>query len=353
MITQKDIARDLDLSVGTVSKALRKRSDVGIGTRARVMEAAQRLGYHLPFHARADGGAEVDESSGKKLTRVGVFALSSPMVRWDRGGFVYEVLEGVSQAAELHEVFLSLHFSSKDQVVRYTHPASLPPVLKQRRLDGLITVLSFPEDVLAYLSHDFPCVTVNHEQPSGIIDCVAVNLMRDYENAVSRLVNLGHRCIGFFSSGRHVHSRRALGAYVTAVTQSGAEVNLEWAVDCFESGKMSNEERVDAAVRLSREAGVTAWLCRTSYLGVQLYEGFREAGLAVPEDVSIMVHSLESTVLDTTPALSGIAMPLRELGRQALVQLLARCATPKRPVQTLLLAGEFSEGTTLGRAPVS
>jgi LacI family transcriptional regulator len=178
-------------------------------------------------------------------------------------------------------------------------------------------------------------------------DVGAGTLMRDYQEIVRRLVKLGHRRIGFFSSGRHLHAHRAFGAYLTAITHHGAEWKSDWWIDCQEDASLDYEERVLRAVRLTRDQHVTAWICRTPYLGVQLYQGMREAGIAMPGNVSLMAHSLGSESGEESPPLSGVGMPLRELGRHAMLELLERRRTPKRPVRTLLLPGQFIPGSTL------
>ncbi len=349
-ITQQDIARDLGLTVGTVSKALRNRSDVGSGTRARVIEAAQRLGYHLPLATQSGTHHHGLADAGEPALRVGVLTLSSPVVRWDRGGFVYEILEGLSQMAELHGVFLSLHFATAAQVARFDQPGGLPPALQSRNVDGLITVLSLPDGLLAHLARDFPCVTVNHEQADGLIDCVAVNLARDFELAIRHLARLGHRRVGFVSSARYLYARRAVGTFVGALLANDLEVDLRCLVDVVETESLTTENRLRQVIDLSRQ-GVTAWLCRTPYLGRQVLEALREDGLAVPSQVSVIAHSLGMAESEELPSPTGIEMPLRELGRQALLQLLERRANPKRPPRTVLLPGRLVQGNTTAPPP--
>jgi DNA-binding LacI/PurR family transcriptional regulator len=66
-----------------------------------------------------------------------------------------------------------------------------------------------------------------------------------------------------------------------------------------------------------------------------------------------MTHSLGTDSSHDTSVPSGIEMPLRELGRQALLLLLERRQTPKRPVRTVLLSGRLVAGNMTGPPPRS
>ena len=118
-VTIGDVARDLRLSVSTVSKALNDYRDIPVETKARVSEAAQRLGYHPSAAARSLRLHRTD--------RIGVINTSTSY-NYD---YFMELLRGVTAAAEQADYNLVLYTNI------HTQPQRIQRVCRAARWTGL------------------------------------------------------------------------------------------------------------------------------------------------------------------------------------------------------------------------
>ncbi len=123
-VTIEDVARDVRLSASTVSKALNDYRDIPPETKARVVEAAQRLGYHPSVSAR---------SLRRRTTeRIGIVNTSTSYNYDD----LMELLRGVTAAAELIDYNLVLYTNIHNQ------PDRLQRICRGREVDAILLLSS-------------------------------------------------------------------------------------------------------------------------------------------------------------------------------------------------------------------
>ncbi|MCD4824137.1 MAG: LacI family DNA-binding transcriptional regulator, partial [Phycisphaerae bacterium] len=94
-VKQKDIARQLDLSIGTVSRSLRGHPDIHPETRKRVISLASELGYR-PLGYSSNG--RHDGADSEKLITFGVGVCWSQETVQNTSSAAYYMLAGISEA---------------------------------------------------------------------------------------------------------------------------------------------------------------------------------------------------------------------------------------------------------------
>ena len=138
-------------------------------------------------------------------------------------------------------------------------------------------------------------------------------------------MSLGHRDIAFLAGDSLTPAApRRIEGYRAAFSGAGMPVNEDrviqvgWDIDAGFHGAMKLLEGVEPAAR------PTAILCANDRLSIGVVLACYRLGLSVPQDVSVMGYDDEFRIAKAmVPALSTMALPLREMGAAAMASLLA------------------------------
>ena len=300
-----DVARLAGVSTATVSRALRDLPTVSPDTRARVLAAATELGYVAsPSASRLAGGRT--RSVGLVVPRV---------TRWFFATLVdaaEEVLRGSG-----HDVLLFNLGVRPGAAGAVFHGSGL-----HQRVDALI-LASIPLTADDYAELDrlrLPVVLVGAHRPGWgsvrIDDAAAARLATEY------LISLGHRRIAHIAGDARDHyaanvptDRRA--GYREALCTNGLQVD--------EALDVAVEFNVDGGARgmaelLRRGEPPTAVFAACDEMAMGAMRTLREAGLRVPEDVSVV--GIDDHDLSAVLGLTTVAQPAAAEGRLAASMLL-------------------------------
>ncbi|MET9741656.1 LacI family DNA-binding transcriptional regulator [Streptomyces sp. NPDC006422] len=294
MATLLDVAHAAGVSKATASRALQRPDMVAESTRLRVREAADRLGFQPNAAARA-------------LTtgRTGLVGLIVPTLS---NPFFAPLVIGAQQAAEDTESHLLIAVSEYD--------AAREDALADRlseQADGLIMVTPVGSD--AALRERFrrrPLVLVDRQV--GRLPAVVADTAAGLAELLAHLLDLGHREIAYVSgpSGSWADEQRR-AALTAQAAEAGARVRV--------LGPLP--PTFDAGIEASRSlpGAATPGLAYNSYLALGLLHGLGAAGLRVPEDISLAAADDLSTLGATTPPVTALDVPLREVGTLAVTRL--------------------------------
>jgi DNA-binding LacI/PurR family transcriptional regulator len=325
-ITGATVARELGISPSTVSNAYNRPDQLSPVLRERIFTAAGRLGYAGP------------DPLGRNLRRrragaIGVLfseRLSDAFA--DPAATVF--LEGLSAVAEEAGYGLLLVPAPADVEEPGDPLASVS-------VDGLV-VYSIPKQhplVASALRRQLPAVTVDQPRLPEL-PFVGIDDVGGARSAAEHLLGLRHRRFAVAalrlaipardapadrarqSAATFAFSRSRLRGYADALRSAG----VEWA-------RVPVEERAHNTVAAGRDAGLrllatrprpTAILCMSDQLGVGVCEAARQAGLAVPGDLSVV--GFDDALSASVAGLTTVRQPLREKGEIAGRLLLARLA---------------------------
>lgn len=337
-INQKSIAKNLNLSVATISKALGDSTEINSRTRARVINMASKMGYKCP-------GARGKKSAEANSKFVGVLIHSHPD-EWQRATY----FAGMSEKCAKLNVSLTLHYFTTADREHVLDPEYQPPVMRDKQLSGVILVNRWPGQIVKKLLKDFPCVSVIHEVPGVDLDVIGVDDTSGISKLTDHLYELGHRKIGFFGRcGEMTWSRARFGAYAESLCRLGLEYAPESVSDVsieqLENRSMALDEQIDyVAGRI--KCGVRAWMCASDWVGYVLCRGLMDRGFNVPRDVSIT--GFDNTEINQLgcPELTSTIVPVVKIGAEALRRLMARLRHPTSPQLHIKLPCEFAPGET-------
>ena len=312
MLTLKTLARTLNLSITTVSRALDGYGDVAEATRARVVAQAEHLGYR-------------PNAAARRLRR-GASELIALVLPTEAGQFneplYLQVLAPIGQtlADAGYDLTLIASAPGRDELKTYER------IVEGRRADGLIVVRTRLNDPrVQYLTgRGTPFVTMgrcnfgreSEDIPHAFVDGDGETA---FFTATQNLISLGHRAIAHLAapSAFNFAALRRRG-YLRAMAAAGLEPLLLEGVADERSGLALG------AQLLARAPRPTAILCATDRMAFGVFRAAREAGLQVPRDLSVIGHDNISTGAFTEPPLTTMELAIERTGTRLAEMILAR-----------------------------
>jgi len=304
-VTLKAVAQHLRLSPGTVSAVVNDSpaaKHIPQRTRSRILAAVRELNYQPNFFAR---------SLRKKRTyTVGILA--------NEIGDAYGslVISGVEHFLRQRQYFFltGIHRHDPKLLDRYSQ------LLLQRGVEGFITIdLNLP--------HSLPLPTVavaGHRDLPGV-----TNVVLDHRKAawmaLKHLLDLGHKQIAFMkglpASADSVDRWDAICA-VAKELEIPIEPDLTVQIESSESSPLLGYPY--GKQLLSRQKKFTALFAYNDISAIGVIRAFKEAGIRVPEDISVVgFDDIESAAFNSPP-LTTVRQPLREMGEAAAEILLRK-----------------------------
>ncbi|GAC1469911.1 MAG: LacI family DNA-binding transcriptional regulator [Ktedonobacteraceae bacterium] len=327
-VTVKDVAREADVSVGTVSRVFNNHSNVTEEVRLRVLKAAAALGYFGPRSQEL----RANESS-RALKEIGFLYYSNvDKTAATMNPFWSHILNGAESEARKSSVKVTYRAIGE----LTSTPDILLTTLYEMKLGGILLVgPAEPETIRLLQTMKLPLVLVDNYVPGLSIDAVLADNFEGARTAVDYLLSRGHRKIAFIggptldsprpSNKIYTLERRAAG-YRTALLDAGLPVNYKLYVG---SNDLSAEGGYEACKRLLMDNGDNAFsaiFCANDELAIGAMKAVREAGYRVPEDLSFVGFDDIAMVEHLTPALTTVRVNKEALGHVAVKSLLARFA---------------------------
>jgi LacI family transcriptional regulator len=281
--------------VATVSRTLNGIESVAGPTRERVLLAVSELDYVPHSGARA--------LSTKRTDTIGVLLPDL------HGEFFSELIRGIDLAARSRGLHLLLSSSHGDVAEAHAALRSM-----RSRVDSMIVMLPYGTGELAISSglHSVPMVVLGGagtgpHQSSLLID--------NYAGAFAiaeHLAATGRQTIAFVTGpGRNLDAVQRLRGYCTAVKAAGL-------VEQIIQGDFTEQAGRDAAAQLLGDGIPEAIFCANDMMAIGCLEVLREAGIQVPGDVALAGFDDIPIARYVSPPLTTAAVPIAEIGRQAL-----------------------------------
>jgi LacI family transcriptional regulator len=307
-----DIARKLGISAMTVSRALNGKGDVSKEMRRKVVECAGRIGYRPHRWARS--------LVTQRSYMVGVIV---PEIAHS---FFAEIISGIEDVLEKSGYDILLCHSRSDP----ERERNEIQALIGGRMDGLIVAPEqpekSPEPFVDLRRLKIPFVLVDRFFPGWEFSCVRLDDLEAGFLATKFLIELGHRRIAHISGPDLSTASLRRRGFLKAVRQFGVE-NDRRSIVAAPFG--IDEGRAAMKKLLQLEPRPTAVFAANDPQAIGAIYACREAGLRVPEDISIIGAGNIEGVYHPNPFLTTIDWPRQELGRAAAQVLLSAIGNPK------------------------
>ncbi len=357
--TIRDVARAAGVSPATAARALGGYGAVSESARERVAAAADELGY------RANSLARSMITGSTHTIGVVVADIENP--------FFARAVRGIADVAHAHGFEVMITNSDEDLPTERT----AVHVLFEKRVDGLIIAPAAShhgEHLAELIDRGLPIVLIDRSVTGLHADSVVVDNRRAARDAVSHLIGLGHRRIAVVTGsplhdpglepgppGPHAPAPESapvptssfagppsefiitstadrLAGYEDALEAAGIPVSPELVRSAPFRREMA---RVKAIEALGLREPATAFFTTDNFMTLGVLEGIREAGRAVPSQVSLVgFDDLDWTTM-VEPPLTVVAQPTYDLGVTAANRLLARIGGDRQPPCESVLETSF------------
>ena len=300
-ITLKDIAKRLNVSPSTVSRALQNNPEIGKATKVAVRKLAAELNYEPNSVALS--------LRNKKTFTIGVIV--PEIVHY----FFSSVISGIEDAA----------YDSNYQVIlcqsneRYANEVRNIKTLAKSQVDGIL--ISYSKE-----THDFthiesvrskgvPVVFYDRSNENLELDSVIVDDFSGAYQAAEQLIKIGCKRIAHFKGPLHMELYLArLNGYLKALEDHGVEIDEKLIIDAdsFKGGYKATCKLLEQGINFDGAFAVN------DLTAVGIMKAVKSKGLRIPEDVAVVGFGDDATLSEMVdPSLSSVVQPGFEMGKEA------------------------------------
>lgn len=297
----RELAKELNLSISAVSKALRDSHEISPATKALVMAKAKELNYEVnPF------------ASGLRKQKTKTIAVVVPEIDNNFFALAIKGIESVAQEEGYHVLIYLTHEDMQKEV-------GITKLLQNGRVDGIIISLSSQTSDTDHLQK-----LKEKNLPFVFFDRVAENIdapkvtTDDYESgmmATQHLINNGCKKISFLSISNNLSiSNKRMNGYFDALKKNGLFIDESLVIDCGLNEQANKELIFKMLQKKNRPDGIFA---SVEKLALDTYHICNDLRIKIPEEIKIIGFSNLSTAGLLNPSLTTITQPAFEIGKEA------------------------------------
>ncbi|MBO7374060.1 MAG: LacI family DNA-binding transcriptional regulator, partial [Oscillospiraceae bacterium] len=272
MVSMKDIAQECGVSVATVSKALNGQQDISELTRQRIFEAVKELGYTANSAARA-----------LKTNRT--YDLGILFIDLQNHGFMHEYFAATLNSFRIESERCGYDITFINSDVGHRNTSYLQHAL-YRRLDGVAVICADYQDPLVQelIYSDIPVVTLDHAFYNRA--AVLSDNMNGLETLVHYVYGRGHRRIAYIYGNPTAVTENRLRGFYRACEALDLKIPDEYLIECEYHEPASCYRATNQLLALPEPP--TCILFSDDYTWLGGMNAIREAGLRIPEDISVV-----------------------------------------------------------------
>lgn len=300
-VTLKMLARKLDLSVSTVSKALHNRFDINPETRERVIALATSLNYQPNLIA-----------SSLRTNKTNTIAVIIPEIANNYFNLAINGIESVAQEENYHVLIYLSH-----EV--YNKEVAFAQLAQNRRVDGVLISVSQNTTSFNHLmelaDQNIPLVYFDRVNENMNVPRVTTNDFESGYLATEHLIKQGCKKIAHLTLRKNpsIAIKRKQG-YLKALKDHKIPVNRSLILHSTDDHKKDVEMVRKLLKSNNRPDGIFAAMEKMAMAG---YAACSDLGLAIPGDVKIIAFSNLEIASFLNPSLSTITQPAFEMGKAA------------------------------------
>jgi LacI family transcriptional regulator len=329
-ITQKDIAEKLNVSVMTVSKALKGNPDISEDTRALVERTAREMHYTINVVARS--------LVQKRSNTIGV------VVPDISESFYAEILRGIESVVrgQKYNMLLADSDNDPDQEINALQ------TMHEKRVEGLIFAPT--EKSTTYLEIlnriGIPVVVINSNPVNLNCDTISIDRASGAFQSVAYLLDQGYQDIYFFYTYKHMEQSQQTiqGCHRAFVEHKKMDIDLHL-IHCENRDLETFYSTTKECIRYQgRRIGLFVW---DDEMAVACLRAVTEKNLQIPEQVGIIGFDDIKISKYLTKSLTTVFYPKFEMGRKGAERLIQRLNSKQPlPAEKIQLQLQFIKRET-------
>jgi DNA-binding LacI/PurR family transcriptional regulator len=324
--TIKDVAKAAGVSTATVSRVLTGNAKVSSELHQRVQSSMEKLGYQPRRLARS-----------LRLKVASTFGL---VVSDINDPFFNSVARHVERLA--YEISYSTILCNSDEDPQKEN--YYLEILLSERVAGVILAPCSETDyplVETMINAGIGVVCIDRAICSPEVDTILVDNIQGTTQAISHLIQLGHqRIAAILPSGMHTVGLERRKAYEEVLDSGNITISPEWFLEL----NGSSEENINSVKRLLSlpiPIRPTGLFIASTHVLIDTHKAINDTGLKVPEDIALVVFGDSPFSALTSPPLSVVQQPVKEIANLAVTCLMDRIQDPAIPRRTFRLPTRF------------
>jgi DNA-binding LacI/PurR family transcriptional regulator len=312
-MTLFDLARELNVSISTISRALSRPEIVAPATREKVLAAVSEFGFRPNRIARSLRTQETET--------IGIIV---PDIT---NSFFGEIVKAVGDVAKARDYTVIICNADEDPV----DEGHAIDVLRAGQVSGIINCsVGAPIDLWRVLTQTgMPLVELDRRSGLKSIDTVIFDDEKAAAIATHHLIKLGHRRIATIAGPQRLNNAHArLTGFQKALRKSSVPLPAEF-VEVGDFGEESGYMTMNRLIALKNRP--TAIFIANSKMTVGAMGALRERQVKIPEDISVIGYYDARWARYTAPPLTMVDHPAEAMGRCAAQLMFERLESRKEP----------------------
>lgn len=310
-VTISDVAKELDVSSISVSRALSGRAGVGDELRNKILNKAKEMGYF-----------KIKSSDDIKI----LVLHQKPFVQ-DTSNYSHMV-QGIEKSIQKLGCEYDLEFVDKHHQEELYLPYKIQ---KGSKFDGIIFIGRFKSKYVEFISKQIKNqIFYTGYSPSVDCDSVWYNFNNGGYKQCEYLIKKGHKKIGFLgNSSVYKNKEKVLG-----ITSALEDYELQIKNEFF----IYDENFEDRILKLIKnENAPTAIICQWDYTAIKLIKFLHDNGVKVPEDISIIGSGNTEISSLSIPALTTLELNIDYACETAVALILKRINNQDKPYENITI----------------
>jgi len=317
--TIKDIAKALDLSTSTVSRALNGSYEIGTETKKLVLEYAEKINYR-PNPIALSLKEQKSHSIGVVVAEVA-------------NNYFSQAINGIESTAYnrgYHVIITQTHESFDRETANVKH-------LLSRHVDGLLVSISAETvDISQYqYLHEkgFPIVFFDRIVAEIDTHKITANNFKGSFAATELLINTGFTKIAHLTNSNNLLiSRERCDGFKAALQKHGIEFKPEYLKYCDHGGMIQDEVKLAVSELIELEDRPEAIFIASDRLTTNCLHILKTMNIKVPDDIAIAGFTNSDVAELFNPPLTVVRQPAFQMGQMA-TEMLIKTIESKRPVE--------------------
>ena len=311
-ITISDIAKALEVSAISVSRALSGQSGVSDELRSKILIKAKEMGY----------------LKAKNNSDIKILVLHQKPFIQDSSNYSHMV-QGIEKAIQAVGCEYDMEFVDKDHQDKLYLPNK---ITKGISFDGIIFIGRFNYEYVNFITEKIKNqVFYTGYSPSFDCDSVWYNFNNGGYKQCEYLIKNGHREIAFLGNSSIYKNKEKVLGITSALEDYQLPIRDEFLIYIEENF----EEKVTELI--SREDRPTAIICQWDYTAIKLIKFLYEKGIKVPDDISVIGSGNTEISSLTIPALTTLELNIDYACESAVALLLKRINKPDKPYENITI----------------
>lgn len=339
-ITIRDIAKEANVSIASVSRALNNTGLVKEDTLKSILETAEKLGYVQEEKTSensflSDSSTFPNTTPDASIIMVNIPVMSNP--------FYSKIIDGIQASATARNT--SVIFSS--EIITDFNVDNFIDLLKRLNIQGLILLNAISVASLKQITNYIPVVFCCEYYDNPYASYVGINDFSSTQTAIDVFLSMGHHKISFINGPLDFkYSQNRLNSYKSIMDSNGLDIPPHWIIQLPE---LNHDLAFTSVVQvLSSPNPPDCFFAVSDSLAAAAIKAAQYCNLKVPDD--ILVIGFDNTDISqlSTPCITTIQQPRYQLGFFASELLFEKITNPLTEVKQMKLPTELivRESTT-------